>query len=105
MTLEDLKKVRLLQTKTIAKACEDPKTLQYIMKCLDRFFSGDYGEICEEDTQANNRDLEEGYGHVLARYKKAEKLTGDIYIESHFDKDNLEDINFTNTLIMYPEER
>ena len=45
MTLEDIKKQRLLQTRSIAKACEDsPETLEYIFSCLDLFFSGDYGE-------------------------------------------------------------
>lgn len=94
-----------MQTRTIAEALEDAKTLDYILSCLARFYAGDYGEVPEEDTAANNDDLESGYGHILARYKQTEKLTGDIYIESHFDKDNLQNIDYTNTLIMYPFER
>lgn len=106
MTLKDLIKLPLLQTATIAHICEkDEKTTIYILECLRRFYAGDYGEICEEDTAANNSDLKEGYGHVLARYKQAESLKGDIYIESHFDRDNLNDINYSQTVIMYPEER
>lgn len=105
MTLEDIKKIKVLQTRTIAEACKDANTLDYILECLGRFFSGDYGEICEEDTQYNNQDLAEGYGHILARYKGKYNLSGDIYIESHFDKDHLTDIDYTNTMIMYPEER
>ena len=95
----------MLQTATIAEVCKDPETLNYILDCLGRFYSGDYGEICEEDTDANNFDLKEGYGHILARYKQAAMLSGDIYIEAHFDKTMLSDINYTNTMIMYPDER
>ena len=106
MTLEELRKLPLLQTATIADICaRDEKTTIYILECLNRFYSGDYGEICEEDTAANNSDLKAGFGHVLARYKKAEGLKGDIYIESHFDRDNLENIDYSQTVIMYPEER
>lgn len=106
MTLEDLKKIPLLQTALIAEtAGADPETLNYIIECLNRFYSGDYGEICAEDTEANNADLRAGYGHILARYEQKHSLTDDIYIEAHFDKDNLNDIDYTNVLIMYPDER
>lgn len=62
MTLEDLRKLPLLQSATIAHICEkDEQTTIYILECLNRFYSGDYGEICEEDTAANNSDLKEGW--------------------------------------------
>ena len=106
MKLEDLKQFPLLQTATIAHTIgEDALTLEYIIECLHRFFSGDYGTMNAEDTAANNEDLSAGYGHILARYKQKHKLTDDIYIEAHFDKDNLNDIDYTNILIMYPDER
>ena len=35
----------------------------------------------------------------------AEKLSGDIYIESHFDAEYLDNIEYSHTMIMYPEER
>ncbi len=72
---------------------------------LPGFFSGDYGETCAEDAKYNNSDLASGSGHVLARYKAAEKLSGDIYIESHFDAEYLDNIEYSHTMIMYPEER
>lgn len=106
MTLEDVRKIEVLQTRSIAAAIEkDPATLAYILECLDRFYSGDYGLICEEDTQANNKDLESGYGHILAKYEAKHSLEQNFYIEAHFDKDNLTDIDYTQTLIMYPFER
>ncbi len=105
MTLEELKKIKVMQTRTIATACEDQQTFYYVVQCLNRFYAGDYGEIDAEDTQYNNDDLAAGYGHVLARYKGKYKLQGDIYIEAHFDKDHLQDLDYTNTMIMYPDER
>ena len=105
MVLEDLKKLPLLQTRGVAEDTKDEKTHAYILNCLMRFFSGDYGEICEEDTQANNSDLEAGDGHILARYKGEGSLKGDIYIEAMFYSEKLEDINYSYIMIMYPEER
>jgi len=105
MVLEDLKKLPLLQTRGVEEDVKDAKTHAYILTCLSRFFSGDYGEICEEDTQANNSDLEAGDGHILARYKGEANLKGDIYIEAVFYFEKLEDINYSYVIIMYPEER
>ena len=105
MTLEDLKKIPTLQTRSIAEACKDPKTALYIIECLNKFLGGDYGLICAEDTQANNSDLEQGNGHILAKYPQAYKLTDDIYIEAHFYEPMLNDIEYTNTMVMYPFER
>lgn len=110
MTLADIKKIDLFQTRSIAEATNPDKvggaeTLAYIVQCLNRFYMGDYGEIDAEDTEANNSDLAEGYGHILARYKQAHNLTGDIYIETHIDKDHRGNIDYNNTMIMYPAER
>ena len=104
MTLNDLREIPLLQTRSIADACEDPKTKAYVVECLQRYFSGDYGEICEEDTQYNNEDLEGGEGHVLARYKAMYKLDRDFYIESHFSQE-IAGLDANNTMIMYCNER
>lgn len=104
MTLEDIKKQDLLQTRSIAEACKDSDTFFYIMECLDRFFVGDYGEICEEDTAYNNQDLKEGEGHILARYPARHNLESDIYIEAHFSV-SVPGIDANNTMIMYCNER
>lgn len=104
MTLDDVKKITVLQTRTIAAACKDPDTHNYVVECLKRFYSGDYGEICSQDTAYNNQDLESGAGHILARYKPAHRLDGDIYIECHFDE-NESGVDWNNTMIMYCSER
>lgn len=105
MTLEDLKKLPTLQTKTIAEAAADPETCFYILSCLNKFLAGDYGEVPPDDTAANNEDLAAGEGHILARYKQAEKLESDIYIEAHFYEPKLDDIEYSQIMIMYPFER
>lgn len=105
MILDDLRKIELFQTKGIAAdSAEEPQTLVYLCECLKRFFKGDYGTICKEDTEANNKDLEAGEGHILARYRKAQKLRNDIYIEAHFDAQQPSlDANYI--MIMYCDER
>ena len=105
MTLEDIKKIPTLQTRSIAEACKDPETALYIVECLNRFWAGDYGLICDDDTASNNADLAAGYGHILARYEGKFKLTGDFYIEAHFYEPELNNLDYTNTVIMYPFER
>lgn len=106
MILDDLKKIKVFQTRTIAEACKDVQTLAYVSDCLSRFYKGDYGEICAEDTGYNNTELDEGFGHVLARYKAKHGLTEDIYIDSHFSADMpLSELDYNNTMIMYCSER
>ena len=107
MTLKDLKTISLFQTASINEAIKDDKpTLDYVLRCLSLFYRGNYGSIDIEDTTANNLDLKEGYGHILARYDKAYKLTGDIYIEAHINKDaDIHDIDYNNIMIMYCDER
>lgn len=104
MTFDDLKKLELLQTRSIAEACKDENTHAYIVDCLKRFYCGDYGKICKEDTELNNEDLKRGEGHILARYPAKGKLEGDIYIEAHFDNE-VPGLDANHIMIMYPEER
>ena len=108
MTLDDLKQLPVFQTKTIAEACKDPATRDYILDCLvNKFWAGDYGTICEEDTEANNEDLKNGDGHALAKYPAKGALQGAFYIEAHFyDKPEYKsDIDYNNIMICYPSER
>lgn len=105
MTHEDLKRITALQTASIAEACKDETTLIYVLSCLQRFYSGDWGEVCEEDKILNDQELKDGRGHVLARYGKLAKLSEDIYIEAMINADHFEDTNYNYTMIMYRGER
>ena len=105
MKLDDLRLLPLLQTRGIAATCsKSPETFAYIIDCINRFYAGDYGEVGQEDTDANNADLRAGEGHVLARYKEMYTLDSDIYIESHFSE-SVPGIDANNTMIMYCYER
>jgi len=105
MTLDDIKGLAAVQTRAIAAACEKDKgqTHDYIVDCLLRLYSGDYGAIPQEDTDANNRELADGCGRIVARYKKAEQLEEDIYIIAEFD-DSTDDINSNYLTVLYCSE-
>lgn len=105
MKLNDLRELPLLQTKAIANAyAGDAETFRYITECLGRFYKGDYGEVPEEDTEANNNDLRVGEGHVLARYEGKYMLDSNIYIEACFS-DSTPGIDANHVMIMYCSER
>lgn len=104
MTLEDILKLPLTQTAAVAAAGKDIETKKYITICLADFYAGKYGEIPEEDTAANNADLEAGEGRIIARYKKAEKLENDIYIISDFYAADPDNIEANHTTILYCNE-
>ena len=85
MTLKDIIKNPVYLVGPIQSA--GPVQREYIARCLDRFFAGDYGEIPPEDTAANNSDLEAGVGRIIAGYEPAEDMPEDFYIMAYFDQD------------------
>lgn len=104
MKLEDLQALPLFQTRSIAAAARDPRTLDYILECLGRYYSGDFGEVPADDTAANLADLEAGGGHVLARYNAAGELTDDIYINAVIDDTAPDVVDANNIMVMYCNE-
>ena len=78
MTPRELASIPTYPTQGTAPALEDPKTREYLAACFNRYFKGDFGDISEEDTAANNADLAAGDGHILARYEGKYKLEGDL---------------------------
>lgn len=101
MTLKSIRKLPVFMTKSISEAGAN----NYLTECLKRFYNGDYGKICEEDTAANNADLAAGCGHILARYEQEGALESDLYIEACFDINEPELIDANYIMIMYPSER
>ena len=104
MKFEELRALPLFQTSSIAAAAEDPETLEYIIECLGRFYSGDFGEVPADDTAANLADLEAGGGHVLARYKAAGQLADDVYINAVIDDHAPDVVDANNIMVMYCNE-
>ena len=86
-------------------ASQDPETRQYIESCLNRFCAGDFGDVPQEEIDANTAALKRGEGSVLGRYKKSGALKNDIFIEAYFDEDYLDELDYTNITVMYITER
>lgn len=68
-----------------------------VTSAIERFISGDWGDVPEEDKKANDRDLLARCGHVLGRYKS---LDGDLYINMEFGDTEDDD----TAVIMYRDE-
>lgn len=98
----DIMKNPLFQTNAVAADTDEP-TKDYIQHCLIQFFAGNYGEIPQEDTQANNDELAAGEGRIIARYKKAHALTDDIYIIAYFSE-TCSEVDANYTTILYRHE-
>lgn len=104
MTLDNIKKLPVYQTRSIATAAEDPDTMKYIFNCLAKLYAGNYGEIPAEDTDANNKELKAGAGRIVARYKAAANLESDIYIISEFCAEDPDNQEANHTTILYCNE-
>lgn len=96
MTLKDIMKNPVYLVGPIL-AADDQVQREHIIRCMERFFTGDYGKIPPEDTAANNSELEAGAGRIIARYEPAEGMAEDFYIMAYFDQDRPEiDCNYTS---------
>ena len=70
--------IKFVMTQGLAAAAdENPATGAAIYDALRRFGAREWGDLSQEDKEANDRDLAESCGRVLARY---ETPSGDIYI-------------------------
>lgn len=105
MKLEQIRQREVYQTRGIAADIKDnPAAYRYVLQCLQRLYSGDYGTIPAEDTDANNSELAAGEGRIVARYKAAEGLQEDIYIIAAFSESMADSLDANNTMIMYVSE-
>lgn len=106
MVLDDVKNLPVMQTRAIstAQAQDEGQTHNYIVDCVHRLYAGDYGKICEDDTAANNAELDAGEGRIVARYEQRHDMTGDIYIIATFSKSMPDSIDANHIMIMYCNE-
>lgn len=75
-----------------AAVLRDEKTASDINSALEKYCSGDWGDLCQEDKEANDRATAENE-RLLARYKTA---SGDVYIITEADR--------SSTVILFCEE-
>ena len=104
MIPRELASIATYPTHRTAQALEDPETREYLAACFTRYFRGDFGDISEEDTAANNSALADECGRVIAKYPAAAKLESDIYIISDFEAGKLQDIEQSQTVVLYSFE-
>ena len=104
MRAEELQGNPLVSTAAVSAAMRDPETADYIQLCLDKFFSGLYGQISEADGAANDEELRTGEGRIFAKYEAEGKLSEAIYIIAYFSQSNQGDPDYNNTTILYQSE-
>ena len=68
---------------------ENEETAKAVYEAIRRFNAGDWGELVQDDKDANDSDLQNRDGHVLGKYHTPD---GDMYINLEFHDDEPQDI-------------
>lgn len=83
------KDIHFAITRALFRAGEkDKETEKAFMQAVERFKNGDWGELCQDDIEANNSDLANRDGHVLGKYNTP---SGSIFINLEFHDELPED--------------
>lgn len=88
----------MITSRLNADIADNEEMAKAVYNAIEKFNALDWGKVPDEDKEANNKDLANRDGHILARY---ETPNGDIYINLVFDDPS---INKDYALIMYCEE-
>lgn len=86
--------MRMLATPAVIKAVPD----QEIQDALDRHFACDWGDLCDEDRQANMRALSDG-SRLLSAYHSTAGVKFWVITEARNDQGKRE-----STTVLLPEE-
>ena len=80
--MKPTKPIKWVMTRGIDYAMKDnPKMQDACFNAIGRFTRGDWGELGQDDKDANDSDLQARDGHVLGKYHTP---AGDIYINLEF---------------------
>ena len=104
MTLKDVQKLPVLQTKAVARTAGDSETRNYVIDCLLDFFGGYYGTVPEEDTEKNNQELARGEGRIVARYPRKGELERDLFLIAEFSE-SYPGADGNHVTMMYADDR
>ena len=91
--MERVKKSQLVVTKGVHERIEkDDEFAKGVYSCIRRYFSDDWGDLCEEDKEMNDNALKAG-ARILAVYNIGKDK---IYIITEWDR--------SVTTILFPSE-
>ena len=62
---------------------ESDEFRRFISDSFTRYANRDWGDLCDEDKEINDRAVQYGDGRIVARYNNA---LGDIYIITEWDR-------------------
>lgn len=68
---------------------------KFVSACMNRYMSGDWGDLCEEDRLANDDSLR-SEGRILAAYENPDHPDWKIWIITEWDR--------SVTTILFPSE-
>ena len=91
--MESVKKSQLVVTRAVHNRIEkDDKFAKGVFSSLRRYYSGDWGDLCDEDRQMNDNALKDGE-RIVAVYNIGDDK---IYIITEWDR--------SVTTILFPSE-
>lgn len=73
----------------------DSSFRKFVSACMNRYMSGDWGDLCEEDRLANDDSLR-SEGRILATYENPDHPDWKIWIITEWDR--------SATTILFPSE-
>ena len=73
----------------------DSSFRKFVSACMNRYMSGDWGDLCEEDRLANDDSLR-SEGRILAAYENPDHPDWKIWIITELDR--------SATTILFPSE-
>ena len=87
---------RLVATKRVADLMGESKEFgEHVSDCLKRYITCDWGEMCEEDKQINDKAVKFG-NRILASYENAVQKDWKIWIVTESDR--------SVTTVLFPED-
>ncbi|MDY6375561.1 MAG: hypothetical protein SPL69_05535 [Succinivibrionaceae bacterium] len=88
---------KLFMTRTVMDcASTNSQFARDVFAGLKKWVCGDWGELGDEDKEANSADIKSGWGHVLGKYDTCE---GSIYINQELAGDRSQAV-----VVLFPEE-
>jgi len=89
---------QVVMTCGISEACANNETMaQHVLAAMRRHASGDWGDMCDEDKQANEAGLDaEHPGRLFSSYSGDAKGTKKVWVITEYDR--------SVTTVLFPDE-